>query len=97
MSKFCAEKSIVQEISSRDTPQQNGRSERFGRGCKDRARTMLIARGVHFKYWPYALMYSTLIRNCSPTVHEPETPSFAFYGVCPDLSLLEEFGCPAWV
>lgn len=94
---FCAKKGIVQEFSSRETPQQNGRSERFGRGVKDKARTMLLARKVHFKFWPYAVMYATLARNCSPTVHQPETPYFAFYGIRPDLSLFEEFGCPAWV
>jgi transposase InsO family protein len=97
VAEFCARKGIVQEFSSRETPQQNGKAERFGRGAKDRVRTMCIASKVHVKYWPYALKYSTLLRNCTPTVNQKDTPYFAFYGVQPALSLLEDFGTPAWV
>ena len=42
-------------------------------------------------------MYSTLIRNSTPTVNQPGTPYFDLYGVYPDITMFEVFVCPAWV
>ena len=78
VAEFCARKGIVQEFSSPETPQQNGKCESFGRGAKDCTRTMLLARNVPHKCLPYLLMYSTLIRNCPPTIHQPEITCLLF-------------------
>ena len=79
---------------SRDTPQQNGKSEQFGREAKDRTQTMTLNNSTQSKYLPEALMYSTLIRNCIPTNHQPDTSWFAFYGVRLDL-MFSDFKCLA--
>ena len=68
VSEYCAYKGIVREFSGRETLQQIGKSERFGCGARDRTLTMLFQCSTACKNWLCALVYSTLIRNCIPTV-----------------------------
>src|SRR5579871_4423166 len=79
------------------TPQQNGVSERSNRIIIERAKSMLYASGLGYKFWGEAVATIVYLKNRSPTnaiigkiLYE------AWFEKKPSLNHLRTFGCIAY-
>jgi transposase InsO family protein len=91
-------KGIKRELTTPDTPQQNGVAERMNRTLLDKVRSMLTDAELPDTYWYDALLYAAHLHNVSPTrALEDMTPEEAWSGNKPDVSRLRVFGCKAFV
>ena len=91
-------KGVQRELTTPDTPQQNGVAERMNRTLLDKVRSMLTDAELPETYWYDALLYATHLHNVSPTrALEDVTPEEAWSGNKPDVSRLRVFGCKAFV
>jgi Reverse transcriptase (RNA-dependent DNA polymerase)/Integrase core domain/GAG-pre-integrase domain/Zinc knuckle len=88
----------IQHITSPSyTPEQNGRIERYNKTILGVVRCMLRQFRLPPKLWSEAMMYAAHVRNMIPRQGEKCTPTEAFLGVKPDISMLRVFGCKAVV
>ena len=89
---------IKLEITAPYSSSQNGVAEHLNRTLVEHAHAMLISRGLPKNLWEEAVMYACYLKNRSPTrALKGSTPHEAFWGKCPDLSTLHEFGAECWV
>lgn len=88
---------IEHQMSTRYTPQQNGRAERLNRTLMDKTRSMLFEAGLPNKFWGEAILTANHLRNVTATATTDATPIEAFTGRKPDVSMLRVFGCVAHV
>lgn len=91
-SQFCKKNGIIQQSSTRYTPQQNGVGERANRSVLDRARCLLIESKLDIRFWGEAVLCSIYLKNRSPTKAVSTTPYEAWYGKKPNISHLRVFG-----
>ena len=91
-------KGIVHQLSTVETPQQNGVSERINRTLMDLVRSMLHAKGLPKQFWAEALATAVYVRNrvTSRALPTNTTPHHIWHGNAPDLSHLRVFGCRCW-
>ncbi|SGY12370.1 BQ5605_C011g06486 [Microbotryum silenes-dioicae] len=85
--------SILHETSAPYTPQQNGTVERFNGLLMVIIRAVLAASKLSWKYWLYALAYTTFVAN--RILHaklEGKTAYEVFYGKKPKVSHFCPFG-----
>ncbi|HEX4706357.1 MAG TPA: reverse transcriptase domain-containing protein, partial [Candidatus Udaeobacter sp.] len=95
---FLRERGIKHEVTTPETPQHNGVSERMNRTLLDKVRTMLYDSSLPPSYWYHALEYAVLLHNISPTQALPDvTPAEAWSGNKPDVSHIRVFGSKAFV
>jgi hypothetical protein len=96
LKEFLASKGIRHEMTTRYTPQQNGKAERLNRTLLDRVRAMLDDAGLSKKWWAEALITANDIRNRSPVTGKDKTPWELVHGDKPDLSFFRVFGCTVY-
>jgi hypothetical protein len=59
---------------------------------------MIIAKGLPTRLWAEAVSHAAYIRNRAPTrALEGKTPHEAWTGEKPDITHLQEFGCPVYI
>ena len=98
VSPYCLKHGIHQESSTRDTPRHNSRSERVNRTLVEGASAVLEDAGLPPKFWGYAVLCLTWLKNRSPHAKIYRmTPYQVWTGLVPDLSNLRVFGCQAEV
>uniref|UniRef100_H3H9F8 Integrase catalytic domain-containing protein n=1 Tax=Phytophthora ramorum TaxID=164328 RepID=H3H9F8_PHYRM len=99
MTKFCADRGIVQKFTPPYTPQLNGVAKRMNRTLVECARCMLEHAGLPKTYWGEAVMTATFLRNRCPTraVSHDKSPHQVWTGKKPLLANLKVFGCHAYV
>jgi transposase InsO family protein len=90
-------KGILQQYSTRYTPQSNGRAERLNRTLLDKTRAMLTEAKGPKALWAEAIITANAIRNVLIPTGATKTPYEMFHGVKPDLSMFRVFGCTAYV
>ena len=83
---------IKQEPSCPDSPHQNGTAERWWRTCFSMSRCLLLESGLPKSLWPYAVMYSTHVRNRCYQQRTGQTPYFLLTNKVPNISKLAIFG-----
>ena len=91
-------KGIVHQLSTVETPQQNGVAERINRTLMDLVRSMLHAKELPKQFWAEALATAVYVRNrvTSRALPQNTTPHHIWHGQAPDLSHLRVFGCRCW-
>ena len=93
---YLKSKGTKHQLTSVDTPQQNGVAERMNRTLVEMARCLIQQAGLPKQYWGEAIMTACYLRNRSPTSACDKTPYELFYKVAPDLGHLRAFGCVAY-
>ena len=92
------ENGIETQTSMPDTPQQNGRAERFQQTIINGAEAMRHHAGLSNSFWIYAVKAKlhaynvTLIKRA-----DYKTPTELWSSKKPEISHLRVFGCQAWV
>ena len=96
---FVRREGIEQQFSSPDTPQQNGRAERFNRTMVEKAEVMRHAACLPPNLWQFALETSVHIYNRQPFRRAQwKTPIELWSnGKKPSVSYFRVFGCLAYV
>ena len=96
---YLRENKIKSEFSAPYSPHQNGTAERMWRTLLDMSRCLLIDTKLPKTLWPYAVMYSSYIRNICFNNRTQCTPYQSLTGKLPDMSLVHKFGttCFAYV
>ncbi|KAG9079867.1 hypothetical protein FRC06_007369 [Ceratobasidium sp. 370] len=91
--------SIIHQVTSPHTPQQNGIAERLNWTLMEKCCTMIFQYGLPKLLWQEAVAYACFISNCVPTSSHKGyiSPYEAFYGKRPDLTQLQTFGTPCHV
>ena len=97
MKTWLLDTGIVAEVTTADQHQQNGASESLNRVLMDKLHPMLLAAGLHRKWWPEALKCANYLRNRSPTSGLDCTPYEMWFKEKPDLSHIRTFGAWAYV
>ncbi|KAJ3474391.1 hypothetical protein NLI96_g12482 [Meripilus lineatus] len=88
----------IRSLTTHDSPQQNGIAERLNRTLVEHMRAMLLPSGLPPSLWGEALMHAVWLKNRTATRALPNTtPYEQSTGSKPDLSILREFGCKAYV
>lgn len=95
--RYCSEKGIQLTYTVPYNPQMNGVAERLNRTLVERARAMLFASDVEWKFWNEAVLTANYLKNRSPTrafgrQFIDKTPAEIWYGSKPDLSIVRIFG-----
>ena len=80
------------EITGSDASAQNGLAENPNKSLAMMVRCLLYSSEMEAKYWSYALIHATYIKNRLPHATIGITPYEAFTGKRPDLSRLLIFG-----
>lgn len=94
---FCRIKGIQLNYTVPYNPQMNSVSERLNRTLVERARTMLLAANIEWKFWSEAVLVACYLKNRSPTravgkQFADKTPAQIWFGRKPDLSSTRIFG-----
>ncbi|KAF1316242.1 Integrase catalytic core protein, partial [Globisporangium splendens] len=91
MSKFCADRGIVQQFTPPYTPQLNGVAERMNRTLVECARCMLEHAKMPKSYWGEAVTTATFLRNRCPSraVNCDKSPFEVWSGKSPLLTNLK--------
>ena len=85
---------IACETTIPDTPQQNGKAERYNRTITENVRTILADTKLPRFLWAELVATVVYLRNRSPSTTTPDsTPYEYFYGRRPNVSHLREIGC----
>ena len=89
---------IEHHKSTPDSPQQNGRAERWNRTITDKALAMLHLAGLSHGFWELAVACAVHLYNRQPMrCHKWRTPIEIWCGKAPDVSYFRVFGCKAFV
>ena len=92
------ESRIDHQMSMPDSPQQNGRAERFQQTILNKAESMRHIAGLSSGFWSYAVRTAIHIYNVMPIAKDGfKTPKKMWSGLTPDISHLRIFGCSAYV
>ena len=79
-------------------PEQNGVAERWNTTVIELARSMIFVCDVPNELWLEAMSHATYIRNRAYLCAVPDkTPYEKWSGKQPDISFIQEFGCPVWI
>jgi hypothetical protein len=101
--QLCADNDVRQNITSPDTPAQNGVSERLNRTLIEHAKAEVKAAALANEFWSLAVKHVVWVRN--RVWHRklqvvPGGPSFSpfhvLYGRPPKIAMARVFGCNAW-
>ena len=98
-SKYLAAQGTQRILTTHDTPEYNGVSERLNRTLLERTRAILHASGLPKFLWGEAINHIVWLKNrtTSKALPSGKTPYELVYGRKPDLSNLKEWGTPVWV
>ena len=93
------QRGIDHRFTMPNSPQQNGKAERFNRTIMDKAMSMLHHAGLSNGFWEHAICTATHVYNRSPTRSLGwRTPHEIWSGGhTPDVSYFRVFGCKAYV
>ena len=95
---FMEESGIEHQTSMPDSPQQNGRAERFQQTILNKAESMRHMAGLSSGFWSYAVRTAIHVYNVTPIAKDGfKTPKRMWSGLTPDISHLRIFGCSAYV
>ena len=98
MDDFCAEHGIQRKHFFRARPQQNGVAECANRTMEQGIISMLHQAGLPLSFCGEALAAFIHVWNKTPTsAVAGKTPHKTFYGTKPDVSMLNVWGCVAYV
>lgn len=90
-------KGVEHQMTTRYTPQSNGRAERVNRTLFECVRTLLVAAQCPKLLWDEALRTACAVRNIvSCGAGRSKTPYELFWGRKPDVSMLRVWGCTAF-
>ena len=96
--EFMEESGIEHQTSMPDSPQQNGRAERFQQTILNKAESMRHQAGLSSGFWSYAVRTAIHVYNVTPIAKDGfKTPKKMWSGLTPDISYLRIFGCSAYV
>ncbi|MCO5588869.1 hypothetical protein L7F22_042829 [Adiantum nelumboides] len=96
--RWCKSEGIRRQLTTPNTPSQNGVVERKNRTIMEMARAMLAHASLPRSYWAEACNTAVYIQNRSPThALQDMTPFQAYYGRKPTVSHFRVFGCSAFV
>jgi hypothetical protein len=94
---FCIQKGIHQQLTTADTPHQNGISERKNRTLLEATRCVFNSHKFPRHLWTECLKAVNFVLNCSGTrALNLMTPYEKLLGTPPDLSLLRVLGSTAY-
>lgn len=89
---------IEHQKSTPDSPQQNGRAERWNRTIMEKALSMLHFAGLSHGFWQLAVGCAVHLYNRQPMRRfKWRTPITAWNGTVPDVSYFRVFGCKVFV
>jgi hypothetical protein len=89
---------IRHEITSPDTPEQNGNAKRQNHSIFDHICTVLIDAGLPLSLFAEAVNYIVYTKNCNSTsALTNTTPYKVWFNKKPDISRLHPFGCKVYV
>ena len=95
---FMEESGIEHQTSMPDSPQQNGRAERFQQTILNKVESMRHMAGLSSGFWSYAVRTAIHVYNVTPIAKDGfKTPKKMWNGLTPDISHLHIFGCSAYV
>ncbi|KAG8798251.1 hypothetical protein FRC16_007621 [Serendipita sp. 398] len=96
--RFCSDHGIQREHTIRDTPQQNGRAERFNRFIVETLVSCLSLSKLPPSTWPDAVNSIVHVYNRTPSsLSNGKTPYELWTGVLPSLSMIRTWGCLAYI
>lgn len=93
---WCRNRGIVLDYTIPNTPQLNGKAERLNRTLLEKARALILDRGVDHKFWGEAVCVAAYLSNRSPSRTVEKTPTENWTNCKPDLSRLQIFGSIAY-
>ena len=92
------ESGIEHQTSMPDSPQQNGRAERFQQTILNRAESMCNMAGLSSGFWSYTIRTAIHVYNVMPIAKDRfKTPKKMWSELTRDISHLCIFGCSAYV
>ena len=95
---YLTENGIEHQMSMPDSPQQNGRVERFQKTIINGAEAMRHHAGLSNGFWIYAVKAKLHTYNVTPIkCADYKTPKELWSGQKPNISHLRVFGCLVWV
>ena len=95
--KWCKDRGITRQHTTKATPSQNGVAERLNRTLAEGVIAMLNQAKLPESYWGQAVLYLTHILNSTPTSSLSDTTSFEVWkGRKPDFTRYRIFGCRAY-
>ena len=95
---YMAENGIEYQTSMPDSPQQNGRVERFQQTVVNGAEAMRHHTGLSNGFWIYAVKAKLHAYNTTLIIWaDYKTPKELWSGEKPDISHIRVFRCLAWV
>ena len=95
--QYMKRRGIRHQLTTADSPQQNGVAERMNRTLTEKARTMIAAANIPKTFWAEAIANAAYVRNRSPTSSlRNMTPFEAWWGHKPSVKHLRTFGCTAY-
>ena len=97
--KYCQDNGIEIQMTTPDTPQSNGKAERYIRTITEMARSMLKASRLDQKFWGEAILTATYIRNRVPssTLDNKKTPFEMVYRKKPKVKHLRIWGSKCYI
>ncbi len=90
---FLRERGITRQITTRATPQHNGKVERGMRTLADMTRTMMISSNAPLFLWPTAMNTAVFLLNRCKVNNLNQTPFQTMVSSIPSLSNLKPYGC----
>jgi hypothetical protein len=98
-SKHLATQGTARALTTHDTPEYNGVSERLNRTLLERTRAFFHSSELPKFLWGEAVNHAVWLKNRTPTHALPtgKTPYEMLHGKKPDLSNLPEWGVKIWV
>ncbi|KAG1654175.1 hypothetical protein FOA52_009835 [Chlamydomonas sp. UWO 241] len=94
---YFSDKGIEKQMTTRSSPQTNGRAEIRNRTLLGGVRANLADSGLPAELWGEAARAANYTRNRTHSSVTGDTPYCLFTGEDPDLSKIRVFGSPAWV
>ena len=91
--KWMHRRGILHQITTRDSPQENGRAERYGRTLIESTRCLLFQAGLSKGYYNEAASVACFIKNRLPHRAIGMSPYEAFFGEVPRGDFFKTFGC----
>ncbi|KAJ2994795.1 hypothetical protein NUW54_g7491 [Trametes sanguinea] len=93
-SEYLASRGTLRKLTTHDTPEYNGVSERVNRTLMEKVRAMLHASALPNNLWGEAAHHAMYLKNRTPTrALDGRTPYEAFWGKKPNLAHLHPWGC----
>ena len=95
--QYLKRRGIYHQLTTAESPEQNGVAERMNRTLVEKARAMMNATNIPHTFWSEAIANAAYVRNRSPTsALQNMTPFEAWWGHKPSVKHLRTFGCIAY-